>query len=78
MSSFQRTNSVELSTPLEPTSCVGTRFPSTLRDPKLHYRIHKSSPLVPVLSQTIPVDTTPSYLYKIHLKVIHPPMSCKI
>jgi hypothetical protein len=30
-----------------------------------------SSPPVSILSQTSPVETTPIYLYKIHLNVIH-------
>jgi hypothetical protein len=64
---------VELSTTLEAISCTVTRFPSISWNPKIHYRVYKSSSTVPILSLTTPVHTTLIYLYNIHLSIIHPP-----
>jgi hypothetical protein len=65
---------MEPSPSLEATSRSATQeFLNILWNPKLYYLVHKSSPLVSVLSRMGPVHTTPSYFSKILFNIILPP-----
>jgi hypothetical protein len=67
---------MQLSPSSEAASCAAIQeFPGIVWNPKIHYRVNKSSPLVSILSQISLVHTIPSY-FSIHFNIIHPPTSC--
>jgi hypothetical protein len=48
--------------PRDAASCAATQqLPYSLRNPQVHYRVHKSPPLAPTLNQINPNHNTPSY-----------------
>jgi hypothetical protein len=63
---------MELSPSREAANCAATEeFPNILWNPKVQYRVHKSPPLVSILSQIKPVHTNTSCLSKINFNLAY-------
>ena len=48
------------------------KIPHILCNPKIHHRIHKFPPTIPILNQLDPLHTPTSHFLKIHLNLLEP------
>jgi len=73
----QLTNCMEQNPSSEAKSqSANQEIPRLLWNPKVHYCVHKSLSLVPILSQIHSVHTFPHYFPKIHSNIISTPYLC--
>jgi 1,4-dihydroxy-2-naphthoate octaprenyltransferase len=64
-----------------PCCSAAQELPNILLNPNLHYRVHKSHPIISILIPIYPVQTTKYYVCKIYfiiiiiiiIIIIHPP-----
>jgi hypothetical protein len=62
---------MDLSHSWEVTCCLATpEFPNILQNLMVQYHVHKSPPVVPILSQINQIHTTPFYFSKISFHII--------
>jgi hypothetical protein len=67
---------MELSSSSEAAKYAATQeLPCVLWNPKVYNRVHKSPPLVPILSQINQIHTISFYLSKFHFNIVHSPTS---
>jgi hypothetical protein len=63
---------MELSPSREADNCAANHeFPNNIWNPMIHYRIHKSPPLIRILSQVNPIHNISIYLTKINFNIVH-------
>jgi hypothetical protein len=63
---------IELYLASEAENCAVTQeIPCILWKPKVHYRTHRSPPLVHILNRIKPINTIPYHLSKIHFNIVH-------
>jgi hypothetical protein len=70
------TNSMEQSSYSEANRFSASQITRILWSSKVHYRIRKSSPPLPIVSKVNPVDVSSSHFLQIRFNIILPSASC--